>query len=345
MKQARVVIIMPVFNEARHLARVLESIAAQSFDKSRLLFIAIDGDSTDGSARIVRDWLATTGIEGHVLINPLRRIPISLNAGIAYARTDDIIARMDAHTVYEPTYLQNAVTALESAPEDVACIGCAHVPFAGMTPEERLVEALYTNPMGLGGADYRFGNDVREVDNIYLGVWRPRLLQRLGLFNENLEANEDAEMSARIRACGYRILRVPLPCRFIINRGVLATLRQWTRYGYWRAKMLQRNPRSVRRRHVLSIAAAVLICPIAFTPVRFVLLPACAAYAWLVFRSRSAGEALPVTCASLLFFPVLQFGFSIGFLAGFLTPRIAEWAAADEFAAASRTLASPSNGH
>lgn len=319
MKPARVVLIMPVYNEARHLARVLQSIASQTFDRSRILFIGVDGNSNDGSAEILRAWVQRSGTHGLVLSNPSRSISKSLNLGLAQATSGDIILRLDAHTVYAPTYVTEAVSALEDAAADVACIGCAQLPVPGGTLSERIVGALYTNPMGLGGADFRVGNDVREVDNIYLGAWRPGLLHQAGRFDETLIANEDAEMSARLRRMGYRILRVSLPCRFLVKRGLIGSVRQWSRYGYWRAKMLQRNPQSIRRRHIISPAVMVLALGLAASPLRMFLLGAFAIYAILVFHYRSKEEPILVTLGSLAFFPVLQCGYALGMLAGVFT--------------------------
>lgn len=321
MSGTRVVVIMPVYNEARHLQRVLASISAQQFDLRRLFFVAVDGGSTDGSAQILREWLRCGEIEGRVVSNPRRKIPISLNAGLEYATSDDVIARLDAHTLYGPTYLADAVSALEQAPADVACVGGPQRPIPGARFSQLLVAALYTNPMGLGGAEFRFGNEVREVDHVYLGVWRPGILMRAGGFNEELEANEDGEMSARIRALGYRILRVPLTCAFIINRGVWGSIKQWHRYGYWRCKMLQSNPRDIRRRHLVTPIAAVTAVALACSPLRLLLLPLFGAYSLLVFRGRANGESPMVTLAAMFYFPALQFAFAAGMVAALVTGR------------------------
>lgn len=319
MTSVRVVVVMPVYNEAQSLPAVLQSLEAQTFEPERLYFVAVDGNSTDTSREILRNWLDVSRIQGCIASNPRRKIPASLNIGLEYAAADDIVVRLDAHTVYGPTYISDAVRSLLTAGDDVGCIGCAYLPVPARSFPHRVVQALYTNPMGLGGADFRFGDDVREVENIYLGTWRAEVLIRAGGFDENLDANEDAEMSARIRAMGYRILRVPLPCRFIINRGPVATIRQWHRYGYWRARMLRRNPRATRPRHAISLSAAIGSVVLAISPLRIALLPLFAVYASLVVRYRAKEEHTAVTLATLLYFPVLQFAFASGLLRGLLS--------------------------
>lgn len=322
MSMRRVVAIMPVYNEARHLRRVLSCVERQTFDRRRLYFIAVDGGSSDESAAILREWFERSGVSGCVLTNPYRTIPTSLNRGLSECGDEDIVARLDAHAVYGETYIADAVEFLEKAPANVGCVGCAPLPSPPQSFAGRVIHALYTNPMGLGGASFRFGDDVRDVEHVYLGVWRPRLLSALGGFNEALAANEDAELSARVRRAGYRILRVPLPCRFLIKRGLLGEVRQWNRYGFWRAKMLQQNPDFTRARHVISPAAPVVTAGLLCSPMRMLLLPAYAGYAFLVFRGRARGEPLSITIATLLYFPVLQFAFGTGMLAGLVTAPV-----------------------
>lgn len=325
--RARVVIIMPVYNEARHLDAVLQSLDAQTFDRNRLYVIAVDGGSSDASVEKLRTWLEGGSFSGCVLSNPQRKIPISLNLALGHAAWDDIVVRLDAHTIYGATYVADVVRALESADPAVGCVGGAQRPMPAAGFQQRLVEALYTNPLGLGSADFRMGEDVREVDSVYLGAWRPGVLKRAGGFNEGMEANEDGELAARLRKMGYRIVRIPLKCKFIVNRGIWASIRQWNRYGYWRAKMLRRHPGALRMRHVVSCASAVLAVALAFSPLRIVLLPAYAAYAIAVFRGRAKGEPLHVTLTTLAYFPCLQFAFAAGMLAGLPTAAAAEWPA------------------
>jgi cellulose synthase/poly-beta-1,6-N-acetylglucosamine synthase-like glycosyltransferase len=190
---------------------------------------------------------------------------------------------------------------------------------------ERIVASLYTNLMGLGSDNGRVYATPRESDSVYLGVWRPGVLQEAGGFNETMKANEDCELSARLRSSGYKILRIPLPCRFLIKRGPAAAIRQWGRYGYWRAKMLQRNPAFIRVRHVVPPIALLGALAVLLTPMRFLIAPLFATYAFLVFRAREHGEPLPVTLTSVLYFPIVQSAFATGMVCGFLTGRGTAW--------------------
>lgn len=316
MSAARVVVIMPIYNEGRWLPGVLQSIAAQTFDRRRVYFVAVDGNSGDDSRQLLDAWFSKSGVPGCVALNHRRSIPSALNIGLRYAREDDIIVRLDAHAVYGPGYIADAVQALETARGDVGCVGSVCIPMPVRAFGDRLVYALYTNPMGLGGGSHRIGDGVREVDTVYLGVWRASLLIEAGGFDEAFEANEDAELCARLKQMGLRILRAPLPCRFIITKGAIASIRQWHRYGYWRGRMLLRHPWFTRARHVVAPLSAIATLALLLSPWRILLVPAFALYAFSVFRYRTKSEPLSVTAAATMYFPAVQFAFSAGMLKG-----------------------------
>jgi glycosyltransferase involved in cell wall biosynthesis len=103
---------MPFRNEAASLADVLASLATQTINRSRLRFIGVDSASSDGSGEIVRRWLRETGIAGEVIRVERPGIPVALNAGNSRAAADEIIVRLDAHTLYEPRYLETLLDAL-----------------------------------------------------------------------------------------------------------------------------------------------------------------------------------------------------------------------------------------
>lgn len=315
---ARITLIMPVRNEARDLPATLASLTAQVFDHSRLRLFVIDGCSDDATRELAATWFSSGTIAGGVIANPARTIPAGLNTGILYADTGDIIVRLDGHTLYGPSYLAELISTLEDAPADVACAGGPQRPVSDSSFASRLVGSLYANPMGLGGADHRSSREKRYVSQVYLGAWRPGVLQRLGGFDERWRANEDSELSARILQARWRILWAPLDCRYRINRGPYATFRQWSGYGYWRAQTLRRYPALAKPRHFAAPLALLIAAGLLCTPFRPLLAAGYAAYAGAVVLKRGPQDSLALALAGALFFPCTQAGWSFGLLRGLL---------------------------
>jgi succinoglycan biosynthesis protein ExoA len=309
---------MPVFNEAADLPDVLASLAAQTYPHHVLTLIIVDGGSTDGSADIVRDWLPTSDISATLLHNARRTIPTSLNVGISAAPIGDTIVRLDAHTTYEPQYVAKIVDGFASLPQRVACIGGAQVPMHEQQFGRGLVAALHTNPMGLGGAEFRAATHPRNASGVYLGAWRAGILQSLGGFAEDWEANEDAELAARLRRAGYMTYLIGARSEYRVKRGPLGALRQWGKYGYWRARTLRCHPQETRLRHFVPPLALIAALAMLASPARLGILLIYALYCAAIFAKRSTAEPVNVTLASCVFFPACQVAWTFGLLRGLL---------------------------
>lgn len=311
-----VFLIMPFLNEAEHLPGVLASLAEQQFAHERLHLVAVDNGSTDGGADVVRAWIEAGDIRGAVHREPARSIPRALNAAIARVPADGYIVRIDAHTHYAPDYVATIVRAFEELGDDVWCVGGSPDVVAPAGFGTALHASLFNNPMGLGPAAYRSADRLGPVASVYLGAWRPGVLQRLGGYDERWRANEDAELAQRIIAAGGSVVRVHARSRKILTRDALAALRQWSRYGYWRSQTIVRHPGSVRWRHFAPPAIVVAGAVLAATRQRRVLLLLYAIFAVLALRLRPRGESPAVTAASLVYFPLVHAGFGSGMLAG-----------------------------
>jgi len=316
--------IVPFLNEAAHLPDVLATLAAQTVGSGRMYVIGIDDGSTDGSDALFEGWLARTGSAGVLVRSGRRSIPRALNRGLAEADGADIVVRLDAHTHYAPDYLATIEHAFHELPEDVWCVGGAPTPRVATDRYGfALGVALYSNPLGLGPADFRREPAAAvEVSTVYLGAWRPGVLQRLGGFNERWLANEDCELTERIRAAGGRIFRIGVRAERLPTRGPLATIQQWTRYGFWRMQTFKRYPSAVRPRHVVAPVALVGAIALLGSPWRRLLAPLYAVYALATIRCRRPGEQSAVTAGTLVFFPLVHVGYAAGLLVGLVrSPR------------------------
>jgi len=313
----RVCLVMCFRNEAAHLPAVLATLAAQTTDHDRLHLIAVDDRSNDGSGAIVEDWLARGDIGGCVMRAEFGSIPHALNLALTAIGSEDYVVRLDAHTLYEPKYVELVLSAFAALGPDAWCVGTSETPGPAASFGKALHAALFTNPMGLGPADYR-SKGARIVKSVYLGAWRPGVLQRLGGYDPRWSANEDAELAERIRRAGGQVVRIDARAEKIMTRGALSALRQWSRYGFWRAQTFRKYPRAVRPRHVLAPTALVLALGLFLSPMRFALAPLYALYAFATIRLRRRGERPLVTAASLVFFPFVHCGYACGLIIGAL---------------------------
>lgn len=240
-------VLVPVLDEARHLERALAAIGEQALD-GELEILVIDGGSTDGSREVVAA-VARADRRIRVLDNPAGRTPNALNIGLHEARGIYVV-RMDAHTHYPRDYIARGIERLERG--DVACASGPQLP-VGERPTGRAVALALQSPLGVGGARFRRPSPhEQDVDSGFCGVWRRDLLLELDGWDEDWPVNQDAELAARIRGRGGRIVCVPaMAAQYVTRPSMRALARQYWRYGQYRVKTAGRHPSGLRRSHVL----------------------------------------------------------------------------------------------
>src|SRR2546430_14967916 len=114
---------------ARSFRGDLDTLPAPAYPADRLEVLVVDGQSSDGTANIVREYAAQHPLV-RLLDNPRRVVPTALNLGIQ-AASGEIIARMDAHVVYPPEYLPRLVQGLQEHHVDNIGGGVGTLPAGG----------------------------------------------------------------------------------------------------------------------------------------------------------------------------------------------------------------------
>jgi glycosyltransferase involved in cell wall biosynthesis len=309
-------VLVPVLNEEHHIRGAVETMRGQQLDGD-LELIFVDGGSEDRTRAILAE-LASGDPRVRVLEGPARSTPAQLNAGLRAAR-GDFVARMDAHTLYPADYLARGVERLLRG--DVAHVSGPQVPEGEGEWSTRVALALSTR-LGIGGASFRRGGAGEiEVDSGFTGVWRRSTLEHHEGWDEGWPQNQDAELAARIRAEGGRLVCLPeMAATYIPRDSVKSLARQYWRYGNYRAKTALRHPESMRRSHVLAptLTLALLFAPLLPRPVRRLALgsyaAALAATAAVSARQAPARDAawLPPLLA------VMHLSWGLGFLRGCL---------------------------
>jgi succinoglycan biosynthesis protein ExoA len=247
-------VLIPVFNEEQHIPGVVGAMLSQDF-RGSMEFVFIDGGSTDRTPEILGE-LSRADQRVRVLDNPKRQTAAGLNVGLRAAR-GRIIARMDAHTQYPSGYISQGVERLGHG--DVAHVSGPAVPLAAGKWSRRVALGLSTR-LGTGGARFRHEQDTEiEVDSGFAGLWERSTLDHHGGWDEGWPKNQDAELAARIRAAGGRLVCLPQLSAGYIPRDSLASLgRQYMQYGYYRAKTSFRHKGSMRLAHLLPPALTLM---------------------------------------------------------------------------------------
>jgi succinoglycan biosynthesis protein ExoA len=260
----KVSIIVPCFNEENTILQLLDAIYSQDFARQNLEVIIADGLSIDKTReRIAKFQKSKADLHLKIIDNPSRRIPVGLNLAIAAAE-GEIILRLDAHCVPRPDYVSKSVKALEESRGWIVG-GIWDVQPRRSSWIAQSIAIAAAHPLGVGDALYRFTEKAREVDTVPFGAFKKSLLEKVGGFDESLQANEDYEFNARIRKAGGTVWLDPVIKSIYYARESLAALaRQYWRYGYWKVRMLRRYPETIRLRQALPpiFVASLVIIPL-----------------------------------------------------------------------------------
>ncbi|MBK1637762.1 hypothetical protein CKO24_01665 [Rhodothalassium salexigens DSM 2132] len=111
-------VVIPAFNEARFIARTLDTLAAQSIGTPSI--VVVDNASTDGTAEVVARFAAEhPGLDVRVVPEPRQGRLYALETGIAQVTTA-YVALCDADTLYPVDYLARAGAGFDAHPDAAA---------------------------------------------------------------------------------------------------------------------------------------------------------------------------------------------------------------------------------
>lgn len=230
---------------------LLEAIYRQSFPVSQVEVLIIDAMSTDGTRQNIQAFQQDhPDLRVKVLDNQKKTIPSALNIGLKTAEGEWVV-RLDAHSMPDPQYIQRCVEALQAGLGDNVG-GVWEIRPSNSSRTARAISIAAAHRLGVGDALYRYTSQAGYVDTVPFGSFRRSLIEKIGLFDEDLLANEDYEFNARLRGGGGRVWLDPAIRSVYFARPTIAALaRQYWRYGFWKWRMLRRYPQTLRWRQAL----------------------------------------------------------------------------------------------
>jgi succinoglycan biosynthesis protein ExoA len=309
-------VVIPMRNEEAFIVPCLQSLLANDVPGT-IEFLVYDGESTDRSCALVTQ-LGQLDERISLHNNPKRIQAAAFNDAIVRARGRYFL-RADAHSLYPPHYIETCIRLLEQTGADnVGGVVLA----AGTDMFSSAVAAAVSSKFAVGDAQYRVATEPGWVDTIFPGAWRIETLRDLGGMREDWAVNEDAEMNMRLRQGGGRIYLTPeLRPQYFVRSSVRGLIRQYARYGLWRARTLLAHPASLRWRQV--VAPLFVISIVAAWPLTRWLGVAGAAHLILYALMNLVASAITAARSSWRYLPMLPLiflivhvGWGVGFIAG-----------------------------
>ena len=316
-----VTVVVPIRNEAGHIARCLRSILVSDYPQDRLEVIVVDGLSDDGTRQIIQE-LMLEDTRLRMLDNPERIVPHAMNRSISAAR-GDVIIRVDGHADVAEDFVSNSVNVLQSRP-DCWCAG-GSIETVSHTKIGQIIAACMSTRVGVGNAHFRLRDYEGYVDTIAFGAYWRWVFDRIGMFDEELVRNQDDELNARLIMHGGRIyMSSSIRCRYYPRTSLRKLWKQYFQYGFWRIRTIQKLGRPATMRQLapmLFVFALISLCLLAvgWPVARIALVAYVSLYAaGLVLGAVQVGRRTGVQGFLLapIVFLILHLGYGLGSLWG-----------------------------
>jgi glycosyltransferase involved in cell wall biosynthesis len=241
-------VVMPVRNEAGFIARSVSCVLGQDYPGERMEIIVADGCSTDDTGNIIQS-LQASHQNLKLITNHGKIAPTGMNAAIKQAR-GEIIVRVDGHCEIAPDYVRRCVEHLRN--DGVDGVG-GPIETIGDTITAQAIAAAMSSPFGVGGSAFRTIKDKTMLtETVAFPAYTRTIIERAGLYDEELVRNQDDEYNYRLRKLGAKILLAADVQSRYYSRGTLKKLfKQYFQYGYWKVRVLQKHPRQMSLRQFI----------------------------------------------------------------------------------------------
>ncbi|HEX4455374.1 MAG TPA: glycosyltransferase family 2 protein [Kofleriaceae bacterium] len=308
-----VTIAMPALDEEHYIEACIASVQAQDYPRDQLEILVADGRSTDKTREIVAR-LAAADPRIKLIDNPDRLQAAGLGQMVKAAQ-GDVIVRMDVHCEYAPDYVRKCVETLARTGADN--VGGAQRARA-KTRFQRALCAALASPLGVGGARYRSADADGFVDTVFLGAFRRRVFETIGLWDPRAITNEDSELNQRILESGGQIyLSRDIVVHYYPRDSFQSLAKQYYKYGRGRARTLLKLGKFSNIRPAIPFAMVAGAAAMLANPLLWPALPAALATYALATGAEAVRVGRGAGVATVWrIFPTLHVAHGVGFAAG-----------------------------
>jgi len=222
-------------NCEKYINDCLEGLVRQGVCSSQIEVLIIDGKSSDKTVGLSKTFLEKSDLDYKIITNDARTLASGWNLGVKES-IGEYIVRPDAHSVLEDNYALIGMSKLEKNPELAAVGGVLDT--ISKTFIGKLISLVLSNPIGVGPSLFRIGlSDDVETDTVVYGIYRRKVFETVGGFNESLSRNQDIEFHRRVKNENFKMITSPdLKAKYYSRGNVKSFLSQAYNNGFWVGK-------------------------------------------------------------------------------------------------------------
>ncbi len=255
-------VVIPVRNEQDYLRGCLDSVLIALDRVPPAEVLIVEGRSTDETRDIALQYGARHP-RVRILDNPARVTPAAFNVGIRAARAP-YIAIVSGHSELTEDFFRAALSRLEACDADI--VGGPIDTRPGRPSRLAwLLAQIVSHPFGVGNSRFRVSRRPAHVDAVPFAVFRRKVFETVGLFDERLPRNQDTEFFGRVARAGIRVFLDPDVKSSYYARGTLTGfLTQGFRNAFWNVRVWRWNHHAFQWRHGIPGLFATVFWSLAF---------------------------------------------------------------------------------
>ena len=307
-------IVVPIHNEILYISRSFESIilAGSEVDSE---FFFVDGQSNDGTY----EWIekAIKNIDNcRLILNDKKFVSHGFNL-IFNQTKGKFISRVDGHTIYPKSYFSDALDIFSKNNADVVGGPANHI---GISWRGKVIANCMMHPFGVGNSKFRISKEEQYVDTVPFPIYRRKVLEKIGLYDEELIKNQDDELNYRCVENGFKILMNPkLETNYLVRDNLIDLSKQYFFYGFYKPLVFKKVSYGARfYQFVPAIHSILSILSLAVFPYSLYSLYyfICYLIFALMFSIKINMRFKDVLYSTLTFFTI-HFSYGIGFIQGY----------------------------
>lgn len=316
-------------NEERFLPKLLEQILRQTYPLKQIELILVDSASKDKTKRLMEKFQEENGAKFRKVkvLDNIKHIQAAGWNVVIRNMTCEALIRIDAHAMIPDDFVQKNVDCLNSG--EYVCGGPRINVIDENTLWKRTLLTAEQSMFGSGVAPYRRSTGAKKyVRSVFHTCYRKEVVDKVGLFNEDLLRTEDNEYHYRVRQAGYVICYDEEIHSFYQTRNTLrGMVKQKYGNGFWIGKTVKACPKCLSLYHFVpgSFVAALIVAgviaaagyPIWIEGVSGLYAAICLV---LSLECLIKDKGLITDLALIIIFPLLHISYGIGTIVGLIMP-------------------------
>lgn len=235
MKEVLVSIIIPTFNEEKHIENILNDFLNQTIKNIEIL--VVDGMSKDRTLKIIKK-IKNKKIK--TFENKKIKTPYAFNIGLSNAKGKYFII-IGAHTRVPKNFLEKNIKSIENAPKEVIGVGGRLKQSKNHNKFGKANDYVTRTILGGGVSKHRYSTKKQYADTIVFGLYDRKKVGTTR-FDTKFTIGQDLEFNIQLIKKGHKLLFDPTIYNKYISRSNPAKLRkQMWNYGVARMKIMQKH--------------------------------------------------------------------------------------------------------